>query len=522
MIRVERVKTAHALSRYKETLERVRLTIEGEPPSSTMMTEAKVDWHVKPVEIGVEVYQRHIGRVRPEMHELTRHWMDCGAPFPSGGGLYGTIPNKSYEKIVKLAQFPELRDAVINLGIQDNYANLLGAFAEMRFSVSRQMLDMVPRDPEIFSRGNETAGTGVVVAGLRLTRAELAANASRLEFLLHFAYWRTIIFAATQIAELPGDQVWMIVITDNRIRGALAGRSDFDVLSQSYDGEFLTLEGKAQTRQAAGDGTGVLANAASEKRHFGISVTNRFIQEYKEVNLEYPFTDREFLWDIWATPVKPNETGYVIGEDFGLVEPVKAGADNLLSRAFTAFPSGKVLPEMTSGSAYTTAQYLAFQNHFARKTSGRMLSLGDDMNLKTRLPETEEVFWPYIKVKSTKPETNDKKILGWWVRTDEQEATFAVIPRVIKTLSSASKRGSYWGETLSNLGPKGMITMVVPEATQVEIGEQMETIKKFLFWRGPESELLTYITGLWERVSEQDLNALSDVKDDLKYRLGII
>lgn len=523
-IEVTREKTTYLLESYTQTLARMHLTMEGEPPSGVTARECEISWEARPHPsgAGVTVRQVHTAWVRPEMRDLVSTWKAAGFPFPTGGGVYGTVPNKSLERVKDLAKFPELRDPIGQLGEEDLWIAFWDHYLRARDVMSRTLLDSLRSraDPEALSRHNEEAGMGLSIRGSRLKRKDTPLYANDLGFLIQYQWDMGIANAAIQLAALDSEHVFLITVYDPRIKGSVASRSDMDVKDVQWNGEHLTITGEAGTRQVGSDGTGALSNSYSEKRLGRQSVTEEVLRALRPSNVFYPFIDREKLLDVWATPVSRETTPFLIGEDLGLVEPVKSGADGLFSRGFIKI-GGKVLPLMLSGSGWTQAVYIYFHAVFAKRlrNQGYLLCLGDDVNLVSLGP-TEEIFHPYIKVKSTKPETGDKKVLGWWVRTTKDQAIFATIPRVIKTLSSASKRGGYWGERLSRLAPTGKLALRLEDHTEEEIKKSLPDLMPYYYWAGKPDELRAHLSTLWSSLSPARLAQLIANKEELAYALA--
>lgn len=529
LVRIESWSTRRALDAYRHTLLAVPGRIEGETPAATMVSDAIVEWNAEPASIGMKVRQRHIGRVHPKVRPTIDKWVQVGKPYPSSGGFYYTVPNKSYERVVGLSEHPELRDSIIRLGIEDEWLRFWETYLPYRHDVSHHLWQSVltGSDPEALSRHNERASTGIQIRGRRLERADLAGVARELEFLLRYSYAMGIAFAATQIAELPADQVWMITCYDYRIKGALASRSDMDVQDVGWDGERLTINGVAQTRQAGSDATGLLSNSHSERRLTGSSVTEYVIRKFKHPRVEYPFSNKDLLLQVWATDAKPFPgLPYVIGQDLGLDEPVKSGADGLFSRAFLKLGT-KILPCMLSGSSWTQAVYSVFHNYFIEKAgpNDKFMAQGDDMNLWT-LDAKPEIFDPYTKVKSTDAATNMKKILGLYTAMSiapdperKAEATIGIVPRVIKSLSSATKRGGAWGETLSDLSTSGNLHIVVPDVIAEAVREDIDVLLPYLMWSGKRMDLLPMLNARWRNIAPATWEVLMRHDPELQYRL---
>lgn len=530
-VRIERWSANRALEAYRSTLRSLPARLEGEPPSATMVSDATVTWSAEPADIGMKVRQRHVGRVHPEVRPLVANWVKAGKPFPSSGGFYYTIPNKSYNRVVELAKYPELRDAVLNLGLEDQWLLFWEKYLPMRQSVSEHLLSLVKTgvDPEALSRHNEEAGTGLQIRGRRLKRANLHEVAGDLDFLLPYQYAMATAFAATQIAPLAPGQVWMVECYDARIKGAIASRADTDVMAVNFDGEFLTVEAITQTRQAGSDASGALSNSYTERKLMGSSVTEQILRAYRKPRIEYPFTNRDALIYAWTLDAKPFPgKPYLIGQDFGLKEPISAGADNLFSRGFIRV-GGKVMPMMLSGSSWTQAVYAVFHNYFIDKTAPGdiLMALGDDMNLITASSK-EDIFAPYTKVKSTDPQQNVKKVLGMFSAFSPKEdpagmepALVGIVPRVLKSVSSASKRGSDWAETLSNLPSAGKLELHHSDAVAESVRKDMPLLLPYMQWSGKRADLYPTLSTKWGRIPAETWDALIRHNEDIEHRMTV-
>lgn len=528
-IRVEKWPINRAMDAYRHTLINIPGRMEGEPPAATMVGSAQIEWRAEPAKIGYKVRQRHLGLIHPGVRDVVATWIKAGKPFPSGGGIYHTIPNKSFERIEALSKYPEMRDIVRNWGAEEEWFRFWEKYLPLRYDASAQLLELARSrvDPEALSRHNEEAGTGLQIRGRRLKRKDLKDVAEDLTFLLEYSYMMGAIFAAVQIAPLPADSVWVAEVYDNRIKGALASRSDMDIQEIAFDGERLTIEGVAQTRQVGSDATGVLSNSDTERRLMGSSVTERVLKENKHDRVHYPFTSRRMLTEMWGLDAKPFPgKEYVIGEDLGLDSPVKAGADNLFSRCFLKI-GAKVVPMMLSGSGWTSSVYSVFHNHIIEKTapSDQLLAFGDDLNLRTG-QSTEDVFHPYIKVKSTDPMLNRKKILGIYTvmsikpdPTEEEEALMGIVPRVFKSVSSATKRGGYWEESLSNLPMAGKKELVISAEVRETVIRDLPILLPYIQWKGKRRDLMPFLDSKWGRISPEELSVLLRHDDELQYRL---
>lgn len=537
-VRVERWTLTAALERYRSTLSNLRATIEGEPPSATMTKSVKVDWQLEKADFGYNVRQTHVGEIHEEVKPLVEAWIKAGAPYASSGGYYYTRPNKSYEKVVNLSKYPEFRDAILKLGLEDSWLDLWERWLVLRTQVSRTLLDLVQsgRDPEALSRGNPNAGTGLLLRGMRPKRSDLVNFAHDLDPLIEYGFVMGAAFAATQIAKLPPGYVFVIHSYNHQVKGAIAARSDMDVKDINFDGDFLTMAGVAQTRQAGTDGTGVLANAKTEKQLLGgMSATEKFLREYKHHRVEFPYTNKDLLVRVWAMDAKPFPgKPFLIGEDLGMVEPVPSPADALFCRAFVLV-GGKMMPEMLSGKPHTTLVYCVFDNYFASKFGPNELAmcLGDDFNWiaqydgRTVEEKAHEVLHPYVKIKSTDAEQNNKKVLGIITAMSQKDdphghepALMCVGPRNLRTVSSATKRGSHWQDVLSDLPSRGSMQLDQPPETLETIKEDLQLILPYLYWEGERKDLHKHLMALWARVPSAAWNKLLEWNPELQYRVN--
>jgi hypothetical protein len=528
-VKIERWPARRALDAYRSTLAGIKGKMEGEPPSATMTESVMVQYSTEPAEIGRRVRQRHVGKILDKVRPLVDKWFRAGAPFPSSGGFYWTTPNKSYERVKELTSVPEQRDIVLNLGVEDLWLSFWEKYLPMRHDVSHQLLALVKsrQDPEALSRGNEEAGTGLQVRNMRLKRKDLVNFANDLDFLLPYMFAMGVAFAAVQLAKLSPDSCWVISVYDPRIKGAIASRSDMDVMDVDWNGEYLTLEGVAQTRQAGSDCTGTLANSATEKKLMGASTTEQVVRANKHDRVHYPFTDKNRLLEVWGLDAKrfPGKR-YLIGEDLGMVAPVKSPADALFSRAYMMI-GGRVMPLMLSGSGWTQAVYSVFHNYFASKLTGDdwMLCLGDDINWVTMTGDPS-FFGIYEKVKSTLADKNWKKILGQFSVFGQAEDPFGdlealigYVPRNIKTVSSATKRSTAWGESLSNLGMSGTVELIHPPETVEAVQRDIEVLLPYMQWSGPRRELNMRLKDLWTAISTEVWQILVRYNEEIEHRI---
>lgn len=529
-VRIERWPVRRALEQYRSTLKGIRGRMEAEPPSTVMVERATIAWAAEKAEIGYKVRQRHIGLIRPEMRDQVTKWVKLGKPFPTSGGVYWTVPNKSFGRVEELAKYPELRDSVLHLGLEEEWLNFWSIYLPLRYDVSNQLLAMLKSrvDVEALSRQNEEAGTGLYLRGRRLKRKDLVDYAGDLDFLESYGFVMGAAFAACQITPLEPDQVLVVHPYDARIKGAIASRADMDVQGVEWDGEHLTVEGVSQTRQAGSDVSGLLTNSFTERKLMQVSVTEKVLREYKDPRVHYPFSSKDKLLEALALDAKPFKgKRYIIGEDFGLMEPIKSPADALFSRGYIHLGT-KFMPMMLSGSSWTQAVYAVFHKYFIRKTNtaDEMLALGDDMNLLTS-ETTDAIFSPYTKVKSTDPVKNIKKVLGIFTAFSteedvlgEREATFGIVPRIIKSVSSAAKRGSYWEESLSDLPESGTLELVPDPAASETIRRDLPILRKYSQWTGRRAEVPLMLRALWGNIDVEAWKILVRYDPDMEYRLN--
>lgn len=259
----------------------------------------------------------------------------------------------------------------------------------------------------------------------------------------------------------------------------------------------------------------------------GSSVTEKVLREYRKRGVEYPYTSKQLLMEVWGLDAKPFPgKKYVIGNDMGLIDPIKSPADALFSRGFYKI-GGKVLPMMLSGSSWTQACYSVFHNAFIQRGAADdlLLALGDDLNLVTS-SSTEQIFSPYIKVKGTDPIKNTKKILGQYSAFSTNEdpdgtepAVVGIVPRVFKTLSSATKKASHWGDTLSNLPQQGKLELEHAPITEQAIQADMQILLPYMGWKGPRKELNSRLRSLWGHIATDIWKVLTRHNDELEYRI---
>jgi hypothetical protein len=520
-------KADYAFNRYKELLARkaTKVTIEGEPLSAVFTTRGTVKWTTIQEEIGVKVRQQHVGVIRDELKPVVQTWMDQGHPFASGGGIHGSVPTKSLSRVEHLQQFPEYRNIIQRWGVEELALEWADLVIPARIELSKQLLDRMHTDPDALARGNENAGMGIIVQGRRLKRGDtIGMNPKLFEFLIPHMRNMAIAFLVKQLAPIEPDEVIIAIVGDTNIRGAMAYRSDFDAKDIKFDGDRLMIDGIAGTRQVGTDASGALANARTERQILGKSFAQVMLEQFAPLNVKYPFDDHgRYLIDAWQLPPQaPDGQSIVIGEDLGLdIEAgrLKAGADNLFISGYTQLASGIIAPDMLSGTWWTDKIYWIFHKAVSMRAGPALetsLNLGDDMNLKTLAENADtviEVLEPYVKIKSTRPATGDTKILGWWTRfLKDGKVIHSIVPRVIKTISSASKLGSYWSEKLSDLGTGGQMDLEISEEANLAVTEDMQYILPLYFFEGTRQEYAAYLNDLGPNLPEM-VDKLAAYKD---------
>lgn len=499
----------NVLESYKKTILGVKERYTIEPVSALWIQTGKskvhLEWQSYSEKIGKKVKTLVSGQVRPTFRPLVSKWENAGYPYPSTGSVFCSIPNKSFERIETLAKYPDFLMPILNYKMEELWIDFWTDAIQIRFDATTQMLEMKKTDPEIFSKANKAAGTGTILRGIRTNREMLdRLDPKELEFLKFHQAGSAIMFAATQIVRPAPGKVWVINYLDPRIVGAVAARSDADPDEIRFDGETLTMTILAKTRQVGTDASGVLANAISEKKVFGRSVSEeiwrRAIEKYGASEQKPPFFGLNNLFRLWSTPTTGNEM-VIIGEDFGLDEPIKAGADNLFSSTFIRM-GNKVLPHLLSGTWYTTLTYVPIQINRGRKIrelGGEMFSLGDDMTTVVEAKAksaAEAVFYPYLKVKSTKG--NNSKILGFWTYRLGNRYLIAQVPRVLKTMSSASQFATEWTNALpKDVGSNGNLEIEIPPSIELAVKTSLPAVRHLVYFEGTREQLPQKMSQAW-------------------------
>lgn len=220
-----------------------------------------------------------------------------------------------------------------------------------------------------------------------------------------------------------------------------------------------------------------------------------------------PFRGMEHLIDLWTADTydtaKTPDTMVLIGEDIGMMEPLKAGADTLFARSFQKIGT-KVMPDLGSGSWYTTITYVFFHILWAQRLKQhhvkfKMVPLGDDVNIllpKSAVETFKQVISPYEKIKSTKGSAS--KILGMLTLRHPDYWVVMVTPRVQKTLSSASQQSSIWAEELPNqVGESGAANITIPYEIERAVQEALPIVSKMVYFKGKRDEIKPHFTRTW-------------------------
>lgn len=506
---IDEVSTQYALGQYKKTLEEIRPRTVIEPPSALWIDgkyPVDLTWETTVADIGFRVKTVAKGRIRNEFIEYAKEYVKLGAPYFSTGAVYCTVPNKSYARIETLSNNEQFLFPVLNLGFKEEWIRFWGTAIETRRAHTEEMLALKKSMPDIFSLGNPTAGTGAIIRGLKRSREMLdPLEAGELKFLMLHQEGSALCFAATAAVRARPGKKWLIRYLNPSITLAMASRSDPEVDSVSIEEDLLTSVVVSQTRQVGGDGSGALSNSDGEKKAFGRSCLETIWREAlinaDAVEQRPPFLGMTGLFEMWATPTEGKDF-IVIGEDFGMAEPIKAGADQLFSGAFIKL-GARVMPHMLSGTWYTSLAYVPFHLYFGqkiKKLGGTMVCLGDDMNIRIKAEYREEVnkiLTPYIKIKSTKPK--DKKILGFWAHEfGVNDMLVGQTPRIQKSVSSASAIESEWKKVIPEPGPNGSVQIKTPEAIERAVIEGLPVVKGLTYFRGDPTSLVSTMDAKWK------------------------
>lgn len=520
MFKVSTIKVSRVMEIYKSTLLNVRRRYTIEPPSSGFnQGETRYTWNSRTHKSGIGdvVYGTLEGTIRPEFRGLTEAFVASGTSFVSSGGVFCSIPNKSFDRVRGLLENPEFLFPVIRLGMEDLWLDFWSESIPIRYNKTRQMLKLKSQYPNIFSEHNENAGTGASIRGIRAQRYHLDNfDSLTLEPFIRHQAGSAILHAATQLIEPPAGSVWLIKYMNPNVLFSVASRSDVDILDMRFDPKSGTLYQtfEANTRQAGTDVSGLLANAATEAKYFGKSASQEIwehaLNRYSAVEQRPPWADLQNVIDLWTAPTLDTPGPLVlIGQDLGLDEPIKAGADNLFCGAFIQ-AGKKTMPHLLSGTWYTSIGYVPFHIHFGRKIrkyGATMSALGDDMNIlcpREVYDKVVDCLEPYKKIKGTKGKFS--KILGFWTdRSLPNRWLISQTPRLVKSVSSAMQVASQWAEIIpKDNGPSGQLSVETPLAIERDIQRQMPVLVSLTSFEGTPGRLQNSIKSAWRGMQHLD------------------
>lgn len=519
--RTERVSTEHALRKYLETIqgkaEYAKRSIE---PLTALWCDTKkgpavIKWRSEKQTIGEKIIVEAMSPMRDEVLDIITAWAAAGYKYGSTGGIFYTVPNKSYMKIKTLHDHEEFLNPVINMEMQQEWIEFFSKMIALRLHYSISMLELKEQDPEIFSRDNKEAGCGVLVKGRRVMRSDLDDIPSEeLTWLLDIMAGSAIQFAATQCVDPGSRKVWLTKCLDPRVKGALGARSDGDIEEARLTGDILYTTATFECRQIFANGGGALANAKSEMKHFGKSVMQmNWENAITDLNdyLFPPFKGLSKLVEYWCSATPSTGRGSeltLICNDFGLVDPIKAGADNLFSKCFVEI-EGRVMPELTSGAWWTSSAYIPFHRKFCKRFVRAgiivdMLTLGDDMNARVRFTDLEKgqnCFSPYKKFKGT--DGPDSKILGYMTHRDGDTYTVMNTPRIQKSTASAKQMASLWANVLPDtVDATGSMEITIPPEIDEAVVKAIPAVKELIFFKASKSQIVHEIQYAWQKARD--------------------
>jgi len=519
LYRIEKISKNRAMNMYRQTLEKSLKRRSLEPLSAlwvdTSRYPAVLEWSTEKQEIGEAVTVTASAPIREELSDVVRAWEKAGFAFGSTGGIFTTIPNKSYEKMVKLHDHPEFLFPVIRMGMEDEWVTMWSEMISERCLKSIDMLELKETVPDIFSVGNKMAGTGVMINGLRRRREELdEIPPEQLAWLLDVEAGSAIMFAAAQIVDAGPGNVWNVITQSPEVKGAVGARSDGGILEAGFDGTYLTTRSKFTCRQIFANGGGVLCNSAGEAKVWGKSVSQMIWERMLELfqvtdKIFPPFRGMESLVEMWTTHTydsgKPGDM-IILGQDIGLsgtIGGIKAGADMLFSGSFSTI-GDKTMPDLGSGAWYTMLSYIIYHVKWARsKVIHKAVALGDDFNtfgMWDKYKEILEVFYPYEKIKGT--QGMKSKLLGFMTdRTDPIWKLFNT-PRIQKSVSSATQSASEWKEILPEDVPDfGKLEIRIPPLADKAVLEALEVVKTLVLIEGTQDVLASKVAKAWNSAS---------------------
>jgi hypothetical protein len=511
---IKQVSVNTALSMYRRTLESINGQFLMEIPSALFVTTkdnpVEVSYKArpkKPGEIGRKIDSVMTGDIRKELHELAEVYNRYGMPFASMGAPYYSVPDKSFPKVVDLlTKGPEYVFPVVRRGFVELWKEFWKMAIPIRIERSTAMLEAMRSQPDVFTKGNENAGTGYKLRGIRLKRSDLVrlnVQPSELEFILGIMAASAIGYAATQCV-LPGPgKVWMVEIRDPRLYGSLGARSDVDLEQGVYSDGKATMNTVSQCRQIFANG-GLLANAKTERQLFGESVTATIwktaLRKWgMSEKMKPPIFTRELLFDYWTThtydSAESDDELVLIGQDYGMTEPFKAGADTLGCGGFTKIRD-KVIPMLESGAWYTTLSYVPAHIDWGQKLDKAKIywdavPLGDDFTFRVKKKHFETgvaILKPYDKLKSVKGMIS--KILGMVTIRDGDTWYLLISLRLLRSTTTASAiGGAYEGVTTMRIGEEDFIKIKIPNEVEESVQGALDVMVKLAFQKGTREEL---------------------------------
>lgn len=535
LFRVTAISTEYALLLYDETIKSQPTTKNMEPLSGlfcdTRKAPALIQWSSKKETIGEKITVQASAEIRPEFDAVMNVYARHKYPMGSTGGIYCRVPSKSRNKVAQLARHgQQFLQPPLVLGEKDLWIDMWAYIISERAKYNRSMLDYKDKAPDIFSKGNLESGTGLVLQGRRLKRKDLdTVPKEELEFLNGHMVGSAIMFAACQIAEAP-NSIWLIDYLDPRVVGAVGSRSDGDILDARYESKMYSTISDFETRQIFANG-GVLANADGEKMLFGNSVSTLIwkglLDRYNMVNCFPPFKGLEHLAEAWTTGTLDSTSDpldkIVIGQDIGMIEPFKAGADTLFCKSFVKIGL-KCMPDMGSGAWWTMLAYIFFHIVWTQRLTKlgiwhKMLTLGDDVTTIIQRKDYEallKVFAPYVKIKGTRGSIS--KILGILTIREKDIYHLMITPRIQKTISSASQASSVWAEALPNEIPdSGYTYLSVPTSIETAIQEALPVVMKLAYMTGTKDKIHGIVMDAWRNVSRSSEELADYLPNWVKY-----
>jgi len=507
-VKLHRVKRDKCMSLYYQTLVNVKGECIGEPISKqstemgscTYKPEKYFTSDGKP--LGYEIVQTQTARIRDEMMRNVEKHCQVDWKFFTSGGVYYTIPNKSYDKILQLQRNPEYLAWLDHFNGHKRFLDIISFAIAEKLNSGLYLIERYTKgERPIFSYSRPEASLGIKVFGSFINRErldQLRVPESKLKGMLQYSHDMAVAFAASQMVDVDTETAVMIDVLYPSAKLVVASRSDFDAESISLVGDLLTVEGKTKTRQAGTTGESWYSVAALMEKYRGISPNNSIRNKFTEGTSIYTPQNRENLFEFFSLPpYTVRSKGLVfIGEDIGMVEPIKAPADGLFSNSFVKI-GRRVLPEMLSGIQLTDLIYLVMWLLLRDRirelgVHARYQAQGDDFSIETEAKNVERVvregLQPYDKLKSQ--EGNTTKIAGFLnifegdVNSDEDvKITSMETTRVFtsRTTAGSVKAKTDDGLDLTNLPDSGSFTTSIPPEQVKELREQIKIVHKYKY-----------------------------------------